>query len=295
MHEPAMHPSLDDLVAYAARATPPSPPLVGDPDLDLAELVESLGARYGRLRTVILDGGPDPAADDRTGAPLLPVVDGLEVDVLHVWSCGRSWIGAGRTVQGRPFVAVAERVAPAEPYDPTSPEASYVERVVELTGRTMDPTYPVDWSEAEARLGTRLPQDYKQLVEILGPGQFDYFVSLDLPRQDGPWPTGHFLSVHDSKGSDARVEWHTTLTEVRAACADTPGKALLSWAGSEHGTFYWHMNDPDPDHWPVLATEDDFREFEPMAASASACLHRLLTDPRALFSLARHFDRHWFG
>ncbi len=291
-----MYPSLDELLHYVARSTPPAPALLGDPDLELSDLVHVLSDLYGRPRTLYLDGEADPTVDDRTGAPLLDLLDGMEAEVLRAWSYGRRWIGAG-TEGGRVFVAVAQRVTPTDRYDPTAPEASYVERVVELTGWTMDRTHPVDWVEWETRIETPLPSDYKQLVEIFGAGQFDDWISLDVPHPTAVYPHVHFLSVHapEPHGDRPQVHFHNTLAQARAACAEQPGKVLLSWAGCEHGSFYWHMNDPDPDRWPVLATEDDFTEWDPLGDSASECLHRLLTDPRVPFSLARHFDRHWFS
>ncbi|NGO80158.1 hypothetical protein G6045_31540 [Streptomyces sp. YC504] len=294
---PAMHHSLDDLLQYVAKGTPPAPVLLGDPDLELTDLVDALSEHYGRPRTLYLDGEADPTVNDRTGAPLLDLLDGLEAEALRAWSFSHKWIGAG-TEGGRVFVAVAERVLPTEPYDPTPPGASYAERVVELAGWTMDRTNPVDWAEVEARLGTSLPADYKQLVEVFGAGVFDDWISLDQPHQVVPWsPLGDFRTLHEPKAHSwgLNIEWHDTLDEARAACSRTPGKILLCWASCEHAVFCWHLTGPDPERWPVLALSEDLDTSHPMGASASECLHRLMTDPRAPYSLARHFDRHWFS
>ncbi|MER7170342.1 SMI1/KNR4 family protein [Streptomyces mesophilus] len=291
-----MHHSLEDLLQYVAKATPPAPVLLGDPDLELADLVEALSERYGRPRTLILDGGPDPTADDRTGAPLLELVDGQEVEVLRAWPGIRAWIGAGADPGRRVFVAVAERASRTDSYAPASPEASYVECVVELVGWTMDRAHPVDWAEIEAGLGTPLPADYKQLVEIFGKGAFDDDLTLHTPLPPFGWVAlaSEFLTLHETNGDWPDVGHHADLASARAALVDAPGKLLLSWASNENGLFYWHLNDPDPGRWPVLVGGDTYDDLDLAADSTAECLHRLLTDPRAPFSLAKHFDRHWF-
>ncbi|MFI6944132.1 SMI1/KNR4 family protein [Streptomyces sp. NPDC050418] len=293
-----MHHSLDDLLRYVARSTAPAPPLFGDPDLELTDLVQALCEHYGRPLTLYLDDDADQAADERTGAPLLRLLDGMDAEALRAWSLSDRWIGAG-TEGGRVFVAVAERVLPTERYDPSSPDASYVERVVELTGWTMDRTNPVDWPEAEARLGTPLPADYKELIEVFGGGQFNDWISLHQPIRTGPWSTlDIFLTLHEPDGHDAGLDmdWHDSLAQARSACARQPGgKVLLPWAGCEHGQLLWHVDGADPAGWPALAIGETFDDWTPMGASAAEALHRILTDPRAPFSLAKYYDRHWFG
>ncbi|WP_199546920.1 SMI1/KNR4 family protein [Streptomyces sp. N35] len=292
-----MHHFLDDLLGHAANATPPAPPLHGDPDLDLADLVEALSEDYGRPRTVVLDGEVDPTTDDRTGAPLLAVLGEQEVEVLRAWSYGKRWIGAGRAPNGSVFVVLAERVTPTDHYDPTSPEASYVERVVALTHWSTDRTHPVDWAETEAGLGTPLPADYKRLVEIFGQGAFDDDLTLHTPLPPFGWVglAADFLTLHETSGDWPDAGHHDDLAAARAALAEAPGKLLFSWASNENGAFYWHLNDPDPDRWPVLVGGDTYDDLDLAADSTAECLHLLLTDPRAPFSLARHFDRHWFS
>ncbi|MGW8887596.1 hypothetical protein [Streptomyces sp. NPDC055749] len=75
--------------------------------------------------------------------------------------------GAGRGAGG-PAAGLAE-------------ETSWVAGVVAVTGWGTARARTFDWAAVEARIGTALPTDYKQLTGILRRGAFDGFLELHLP------------------------------------------------------------------------------------------------------------------
>jgi hypothetical protein len=138
-----------------------------------------------------------------------------------------------------------------------------------------------------AVLGTALPSDYKRLVELFGSGAFDAFLQFDVPNAGNP----SFDIVRHTERLPQSAK--TNLWEPYQLFP-TPG-GLLQWAGSvQADNFYWLTEDTDPDKWPILATEDDYRVWERFDGSTAEFIYRMLTDPQHPFSQARHFDIHWF-
>lgn len=104
------------------------------------------------------------------------------------------------------------------------------------------PAGPVDargeWAEAEARLGVRLPGDYKQLVETYGWGEFCDYLYLRTPFGTSPY---NRLERHDGL-----LVWGAT-TDADRLCWRTEG---------------------DPEEWPVVVRgrSTGREEFAPGAA-----------------------------
>lgn len=59
-------------------------------------------------------------------------------------------------------------------------------------------------------------------------------------------------------------------------------------------TFAWLTEGPDPDRWPVLATDETGEEWDRGEVSTAEYVYRMLTEPEWPFSTAQYFDAHWF-
>ena len=234
-------------------------------DLNPQDLTDLLADRYGAPRTLVLDGFTDPTVDDSRGAALLVPFEDRAV-TIRAWAYGNQWVGTGtaRDAEGveRPVLVVACRevpgllaVAPDEEED-----VDWMERLIRITGWTQPAQRPdVDWAEAESRLGSALPSDYKRMVETFGVGAFDGY--LDLNQE--PW---------------------TRLRE----------DGLLIWAGTEHEDLYcWRADGEDPDRWPVVVRSFDGEDVL-FDCQDDEVFCRIITDPHHPFTMARYFDTHWF-
>ncbi|MFE1558949.1 hypothetical protein ACFW6V_28695 [Streptomyces sp. NPDC058734] len=254
------HALLNDLLA---RLTGPSGLLYLSQDIDPEALVERLADRHGAPLTLVLDGSTDPGVDEARGAgPLLPLLEGRGETVM-AWAYGDQWIGAGTAQDAHgdvfPVLATAPRRV-REPAGAPGRDEDWVDRLIAITGWNMPPRRPgLDWEPAEARVGTRLPGDYKRMVDTFGKGAFDGY--LDLIQE--PW-------------TDLRED------------------GLLIWAGTEHEDLYcWRIDDGDPDRWPVTVQTFD-GEIVPFDCSTAEFVCRILLDPHHPFTMARYFDTHWF-
>ncbi|MEV0407335.1 hypothetical protein [Actinoallomurus sp. NPDC050550] len=256
----------------------------------LSVLLEELRKWYGRPRTLVMDGHRDPAVTGRSGLPLLEPF-GERLVEIHAWACRGRWIGCGTTRTDddlRLILLLAERAEPA--MDGLPEGVSWADRVVAVTGSDTDLTNPVDWAAVEHRMGTALPGDYKRLAELFGSGAFDAYLRFYVPNAG----ISSFDIVRHTEQLAQWVKENDSRQWKPYEVFPTPG-GLLEWASSEQGhSFYWLTEGPDPDKWPILATEDDYRVWERFEGSTAEFIYRMLTDPNHPFSTARYFDIHWF-
>lgn len=261
-------------------------------EIGLLALQEELSGRYGQPRNLAMGGYADPTVTARTGLPLLAPF-GDRIVEMRGWAYGGSWIGCGvaRTDGGgdgvRLVVLVAEREDPAADM---ADETSWVDGVVAVTG--WDPTRlrTVDWAAVETRLGTALPGDYKRLVEIFGEGAFDGYLQLQVPG--AAFESGDIVRHTEWLGEWARTRGGRLWEPYEVY--PVPG-GLLKWASSEQADeFYWLTEDPDPDRWPVLVTQDIPDSWVRFDGTTAEFVRRMLTEREHPFSTARYFDTHWF-
>lgn len=257
--------------------------VVDAPDgTDLAELVAEVGRRAGRPRNLAAGGFTDPSLTERTGRPLVEPF-GRELLEMRGWAHKSRWIGCGRLTGPaglRTVIVVAPREDPATAGFP--PGSSWAERLCILTGSQPVSGPPVDWSAAEAALGTRLPADYKEIVDLFGEGGFDDYLDLLVP--------GAF-------GSDL-VQWsrgdaeHADMWRPYAVHPAPDG--LLRWGTSEQEVdFFWQTGAGDPDGWTVLA-QPDFDVWERFGCGVGEFVLRMLTDLQFGFptsGLTAHYFR----
>ncbi|MFD8637937.1 hypothetical protein [Streptomyces sp. NPDC059533] len=254
------HSTLNDLLARLAE---PSGILYLSLDVDPHSLVEKLADRHGAPRTLVLDGVTDPSVDEAGGGALLGLLGGRGETIL-AWAHGERWIGAGTAEDAQgdvlPVLATAPRRVRIPPPGVTGRAEDWVERLIDITGWTLPPQRPdIDWEPIEERVGTRLPGDYKRMVETFGKGAFDAY--LDLNQE--PW-------------------------------TDLKDDGLLIWAGTEHEDLYcWQIDDGDPDRWSVTVQTFD-GGIVPFDCPTAEFVCHILLEPDHPFTMARYFDTHWF-
>ncbi|MEU2931063.1 histone-like nucleoid-structuring protein Lsr2 [Streptomyces sp. NPDC007251] len=124
-----------------------------------------------------------------------------------------------------------------------------IDQLTRLCPPPADPP-PVDWNAVEATLGFRLPQDYKQLAALYGPGAFAGFIRVFHPRGvtewvnlTGPVPT----AMREQLQSD------------QAAGLPVPHdpQSLFAMAVTDNGDHLFWIMEPgdDPDAWHIAVNE----------------------------------------
>jgi hypothetical protein len=99
---------------------------------------------------------------------------------------------------------IAHREDPAASGFPQG--ASWAEKLSIVTGWEPIPKPRVDWPAIEADLGTRLPSDYKEIVDLFGAGSFDEYFELAVPGGPGADRNPQKLYVPDM-ASDGLLPW----------------------------------------------------------------------------------------
>ncbi|MFD9719080.1 hypothetical protein [Streptomyces sp. NPDC059076] len=248
----------------------------------LAELIAEVAPWAGRPRNLAMEGFTDPSLIESTGLPLVEQFGG-ELQEMRGWAYRTHWIGCGRMAgpEGtRSIIVVTDRKDPGVTGFPEG--ASWVDKLCLLVGWESTSRTVVDWKVTEEALGTRLPSDYKEIVDVFGSGSFDEYLDLLAPGALG-------RNLIGWAASDAvyAVDVWDPYTAYPA-----PG-GLLRWGGSEQEvTFVWQTGAPDPDDWPVLV-ESDFGDWERFDCGTGEFIVRMLTDVQFGFP-TRRTPLHYF-
>jgi hypothetical protein len=131
-----------------------------------------------------------------------------------------------------------------------------------------------DWQSIEGKLGTELPVDYKEFINIYGTGVVDHFLWVL-----NPFSKNKHLNLLDAGTSQLRA-----LRQLRDDFGeDIPYPffpdvdGLLPWARTDNGdVIYWSCNG-SPSNWRIVVNESRgprWREFE---LSTSAFLLEVVT------------------
>ncbi|MEU5402212.1 hypothetical protein ABZ348_23285 [Streptomyces sp. NPDC005963] len=248
----------------------------------LAELITAVRLWAGQPRNLAMGGFTDPSLVESTGAPLVEQFGG-ELEEMRGWAYKSHWIGCGRIArsgEARTIVVVADRRDPAVVGFPEG--ASWAEKLRILVGWESTDRTVVDWPATEAALGTPLPSDYKEIVEVFGPGCFDDYLDLLVPGTR----SSNILLWFQNDAVHAAELWEPY------SVYPTPG-GLLRWGASEQEiTFVWQTGAPDPDDWRVLV-EFHFDEWERYDCGMGEFLVRMLTDVQFGFP-TRRISTHYF-
>jgi hypothetical protein len=119
-------------------------------------------------------------------------------------------------------------------------------------------TRAVDWAAIERELGTALPSDYRALAEAYPTLVIDDFLAVGLPA---PGSEAQFVRGFWEAAEILRDLWEVDESQGYAPHPEPGG--LLCWGTSPSGDqFYWKVDSPDPDAWPVtvFGHNDDWSE-----------------------------------
>ena len=198
-------------------------------------LVDLLG---GRIRSDLLDYEPeDPVEFDETGTDVPP--------------------SSEAPLDPRFWARTAERLVVAQPADRSAELADLV-GVGGVVRRT-------DWGRVEAELGTRLPADYRAVVDRIGPGDF----------------LGFRVAVPDAEVPE--FDLRQLVDDVHAAVVTArplPGApyfpeegGLIPWARTAAGhTLFWLPKGDEPDDWPVVLSPPGLGGLSHFRRSTSSLL-----------------------
>ncbi|MEU3185117.1 histone-like nucleoid-structuring protein Lsr2 [Streptomyces sp. NPDC006923] len=114
-----------------------------------------------------------------------------------------------------------------------------------------DSPRPVDWAGVEAVLGVRLPEDYKRLATVYGPGVFSGYIHVYHPR-------GHteFADLTGPVPGRLRAQLQRDYDQGTHPVPYDP-RDLLAVGGTDNGEHLFWITDPRdaPDAWRIAVNE----------------------------------------
>lgn len=263
---------------------PGDAPVIHDaPDgVSLADLVSEVTRWAGRPRNLAAGGFTDPTITENTGLALVEPF-GAQLLEMRGWAHRSRWIGCGEVARpdgARPVVVLAAREAPA--HDEFPQGHSWAQKLQALTGWVPGSAPAVDWPAVETALGTALPRDYKEVVDVFGAGSFDEYIDLLVPG----YPGSDLVSSAQWDGVNA-----ADMFQPYSAHPATGG--LLRWGGSEQEiVFCWLTGADDPDDWPVLV-QSDFDTWERYDCGFGEFVVRLLSETALGFPVSHAVHHHF--
>ncbi|MFI6063059.1 hypothetical protein [Streptomyces sp. NPDC051286] len=215
-------------------------------------------------------GFVDPSLTERTGLPLAGPFEAGELLEMRGWGYRNRWIGCGLVASQdgpRAVAVITHREDPASAGFPQG--ASWAEKLRIVTGWEPIPGPRVDWPAIEADLGTQLPSDYKEIVDLFGAGSFDEYFELAVPG--GP--------------RVGRNPW-------KRCGPDLASGGLLPWGWSEYELgLMWSTGATDPDEWTVVTQSDG--EEQQFDCGTGEFILRMLTDVQLGYPMS-HASGHFF-
>lgn len=117
----------------------------------------------------------------------------------------------------------------------------------------------IDWDAVEAGLGTRLPRDYKALVEIYGPGFFDNFLTVFQPVTP-------FLTIE-------------LAYQAKRSAEILARPELMPVAGTDNGDRLYWVREPagEPDAWTITGNGARNTKWPRFPGGLTAFLHAVLS------------------
>jgi hypothetical protein len=132
----------------------------------------------------------------------------------------------------------------------------------------------VDWEAVEARLGTRLPADYRAFMAVYGGGRIGGLVSIELPLAPDDFPQWEGTIAQETK--NLRYHWEQ---DGGIPGVELGADAVLAWGvGCPNSDLLgWLMTSSDPDQWPVVVRRRHVSWGEPSFALFECGMATFLT------------------
>jgi hypothetical protein len=112
---------------------------------------------------------------------------------------------------------------------------------------------PKNWASVTRQLGTELPTDYKEFIDIFGGGSVDGYLWVLEPDCANP---GYDLLDSVTERAEA-LEYLWSSSEEKPARLTEAGARLIAWASTDNGEFAYWLARPGqhPDDWTVMINE----------------------------------------
>jgi len=169
-----------------------------------------------------------------------------------------------------------------------------VGHLAEVAGISATAGRTYDWEDIEAVLGLRLPSDYKLIAESFPEGWFRMFAEVLLPESEKQLYDDFALDIMDGVRELQEEEDFEELGFPFTAYPQ-PGGLLLCGSLRVQGWMFWVTGASDPDTWPLVLADEQYREEHWERFDGSLC-HFLTEVATGRFDASRFQDAYrWHG
>ncbi len=112
-------------------------------------------------------------------------------------------------------------------------------------------TDPIDWAAVEARLGMRLPEDYKELASAYGPGRFADYLYIFYPQARSA-----YVDLTGPMPARIRDQLHKDYIQGSHPVPYDP-QHLFLMGGTDNGEYLFWVTEPSeaPNSWRIAINE----------------------------------------
>ncbi len=113
---------------------------------------------------------------------------------------------------------------------------------------------PALWQEFETKIGTVVPEDYKQLIDVYGTGRFSELIDVFSPFYK-PWSWHELHDAVTGRYTFKQDVWPEDAPDLPVF--PTPG-GLLTWGQDEfNAPFFWRTRG-EPHEWSIVVFDSTY-------------------------------------
>lgn len=131
-----------------------------------------------------------------------------------------------------------------------------------------------EWISVESTIGTELPSDYKEFIDLYGSGSIDRFLTIFDPFSRNE--NTNLLDAIRTKLEALRELQDEFQSERKYAIFPEPG-GLLPFGGTDNGDVLFWKTSGKPEAWSVVINESRAPEYEEFSSCMTDFLVGVLT------------------
>lgn len=133
----------------------------------------------------------------------------------------------------------------------------------------------VDWENVEQKLGTKLPEDYKQFINTYGSGSLGEFMMLLNPTSQNKY-LNTFKKMEAMSDFDHKQREFSNIDDTYPIPLYPNSGGILIWGITDNGEELYWLTTGEPDNWKIIYNSTRDGEFETYDESVTSFLTKVV-------------------